>query len=111
MLQEKIVGNKYDYIIELSNFKKEYNFEIKTLFKKDRTKSGIVNLNCIIDELIVPIINIMPIDSSIRIRNKKKAYLIYITSLSLFKEKSWIEYLEKCLDDDRSYGEWKAEFE
>lgn len=110
MLKEKIVGNKYDFIIKLSSFEKEYNFEIKTLCKKDNSKSGIVNLNCIIDELIVPIINIMPVDSSICIRNEMKAYLLYSTTVSYFKEVSWIEYLEKCLDDDRSCGEWEAEF-
>ena len=72
-MKEQIAGNNYDYIIEIEDGEGEYNFEIKSLYKVGGSKSGIVNLNFIISELIKPILKIIP--------------------------------------EDRSFGEWEAEFE
>ena len=110
-MKEQIEGNSYNYIIELEEGENEYCFEIRSLYKGDNSKSVFTNVNFIIGELVEPIINIVPEESTINMTDKKKATLLYYTAIKIFKDRTWINGLEDYLDEDRSCGEWEAEFE
>jgi len=109
-MREKILGNRYDFILKLEKAEDEYCFEILSLYKKGERKSAITNVNFIISELVEPILNIELEDSFLFPRSKKKAEKLFSRSLSLFRDKLWVEDLEEHLDDDRSCGGWNSNF-
>lgn len=108
-MKKEILGNRYRFLIELVNNKKENFFQILCLYKEENLKSTITNLNFIISELIFPVLKTSDIDSIISI-NKIEGEKLFIKSISTFKNQSWITELEKSLDEDREIGGWNSNF-
>jgi len=108
-MKEKIVGANYSYLIELTKREKKNLFQILSVHHKTRKKSVITNLNFIISELILPIINHPEIDNVISL-SRTKGMKLFTESISAFKNKSWLNPLEKLLDEDRVIGGWNSNF-
>ena len=107
-MRKKIEGNRYDFIIEGSNDGREYIFQIFSFYKKKQRMSEITNLNFIISELIEPVLNTIDIDNMLSVKQLEGKKL-FSKADSLLQNKSWVNYLEKCLDEDRSIGGWNAD--
>jgi hypothetical protein len=96
-MNKRFKGNNYDYIVDLSDA--DY-FEIVAIRKKDKQKSAVTNLNCIIGEIIEPILKTNNVaDSSIKVNQSLGIQLFNLTE-KVLSDKSWVAYLEKNLDED-----------
>lgn len=110
-MKEKIVGQRYDFLIELEKYGRSNCFHILSRYKKGKRKSTITNLNFIISELINPTLKIDEenIDTEL-ILNHQQAEKLFFETVSTFKNKSWLDNLEVHLDEDRKLGGWNSDF-
>lgn len=98
---EKVVrGNKYNFYI----ISKREKFLIKATCKLSGKYSCINNLNIILSELNIPQNNFRYHDSMWNINKSKYFYRKIVDS---FSNRSFVDYIEKKLDEDRFYGEWE----
>jgi len=113
MTTEKIIfnGNRYQIIV-VSDESTGY-IEISAVCKDSGRCSRITNLNCVLSELIEPIMGAKFVrkveDSDICVENKEKhAKLVRYIRLQ-FEEPIYgrLAYLEDALDEDRENGEWE----
>lgn len=109
-MKTKIIGKRYEFIVELEQDDKLISFEILSKHKVTDQKSTITNVNFIISELVFPIFETTEIDSTIFL-NKQKGTKLFKEAMSSFKDTNWIELLEEKLDEDRCYGGWNSNFE
>jgi len=110
MMEERVFGNRYDFIIKLEKCGKSYCFCILSLFKSEKRKSAITNLNFIISEIIDPILK-KDLEESDLFIAKKQGQKLFDESVKLFRDKAWLYMLENELDEDRDLGGWNSSFD
>lgn len=112
-MKEKIVGRRYDFVIELEKNGNSNCFRILSMYKKEKQKSAITNLNFIISELICPVLEIDDeldnIDVDL-VLNYKQGKKLFLDTVSAFRDEAWFGKLEIYLDEDKSLGGWNANF-
>jgi hypothetical protein len=96
---------QYDFSIILKGIKNDYAFEITAICKRDKTKSGITNLNFIISELLESFVTFQDYETTIYI-DRDAGSKIYHKAIKLFNDSRWLELLIVALDDDKDAGEW-----
>lgn len=109
MMEKRVGGKRYNFIIELEMYGRTNSFQILSLFKEKGEKSTITNINYIISELIFPVLKSRDIDSIVFL-NKKQGEKLFKGTVSAFNDKLWIKELENHLDEDRSVGGWNSNF-
>ncbi len=106
---KKIIGKKYEYLVEIDN--STGYFEIISKHIETKQTSTITNLNFLISELSSCYDQNDEIDETTWIikdngRLKKLKQLVFKN----FKNNSFLLYLEQQLDIDRNIGGWNSEY-
>jgi hypothetical protein len=107
-MKQKITGNKYNYLIELSE---QRIFQILCICKMDKSKkSAITNVNAIIGEILQPVLGTDEIEDSFVDVDSRIGKNLFSSAVEIFKDKNWLCYLEKNLDEDIEQGGWNSDF-
>jgi hypothetical protein len=101
-MKEKIKGVRYNYLIDFSKME----FQIYAICKEDNKQSSITNLNTIIGEIVEPVLKTNEIENSWVEVDFKIGKKLFSIARNTFKDKHWINYLEKNLDEDKLQGGW-----
>lgn len=112
-MKEKIVGRRYDFIVELEKNGISNCFRILSMYKKEKRKSAITNLNFVISELIYPVLKIDGELDNIDVElllSYKQGKKLFLDTVNAFRDETWLDKLESYLDEDRSLGGWNANF-
>lgn len=102
----KIEGEKYNYEIASENEDEDFCFFIKAIHKRTGRYSCINNLNAILSEFNIGIDDPKVEDSMWPVTRKDARYLEK-TAKHILSDPSFRDYLERQLDDDRTFGEWE----
>lgn len=106
----KYNGNRYNYQIEISP--KHRTFEIYSKHLSSKSYSCITNINFIISELSDSLSEKDFIEDSMwKIETLKKLEKLKEETITIFKSKKSIHFLEKLLDQDRLQGGWNSDIE
>lgn len=102
----ELPGINYNFKIIAGKKGKERIFSIRAVDKLTGRYSSINNLNSVLGELEVDIEDSRYYDSIWIVKNSEIDRLKSKVQC-LFKNPCYLEYLEKCLDEDRECGEWE----
>lgn len=105
-MKRRLEGRKYFFDVTLEEGGNISLFEIKAICKTTRRFSCINNLNVVLAELGVDSSNQDYDDSSWTI-DIRIATRCFETANSFLSDSQFLPYIENCLDEDRSYGEWE----
>ncbi len=99
-------GNKYNFSIIYESGGEVGLFSIRAIDPATGRYSSINNLNTILDELGVDPWDEKFVDS-VWVLDYSEAAEFEKIAVNLLTDKTFVEYLERRLDEDRSYGEWE----
>jgi len=106
MMQKKIYGIRYDYLIVLN----ENCFEIWAIYKQTQQTSLITNLNYILSEFEIESHSEQRFsDSSWLLKNQNEMESFWNKAVILLDNTSNL-FLESKLDEDRNIGGWNSDF-
>ncbi len=104
-----IQGEKYLFNIVSLKERQLGSFYIRATCKLTRRTSCINNLNPILSEFNIDSANQKFVDSMWEVSITEASHFVNI-SKKIFSSKSFLNYLENKLDDDRDAGEWENIF-
>lgn len=102
----KISGSKYSFEIFTEAKRQDCRFFIKAKSKSTGRFSCINNLNVVLSELNVDINDPIFYDSMWVVTKDEANYFEEVAKQFLF-DSSFLDYLERKLDEDRGLGEWE----
>lgn len=110
MKRRRFSGIRYNYLIELGNTN-NHSLDVWARYGNTIKVSCITNLNFIISALRPENDNSdLYYESTWIFYDKFTATKIYNTLVTLFQIKSFVEDLEKNLDEDRKIGRWNSNY-
>jgi len=101
-----IQGMKYNFEIVSQNGGNDFCFFIRAMCKSTKRTSCINNLNTILSEFDVEVDDPKYQDSS-WVVTKEEAYSLEARGKQFLSSSSFRDYIEGCLDEDRTLGEWE----
>jgi len=101
-----IEGRKYSFEVISENEDEDICFFIKAIDKHTGRFSCINNLNAILSEFNIGIDD-PKIEDSMWVLTKEDARHLEKTAKQFLSDSSFLNYLEKQLDEDRMLGEWE----
>ncbi len=102
----KIAGIKYNFQIVSEKEGCDYSFFIRAEDNCSRKTSCINNLNAILSMFQIKGNDPQSAESMWIVNRKKRQYLVKSAKESL-SDSSFLEYLERRVDEDREAGEWE----
>lgn len=101
-----ITGVKYNFQIVSQTEEQDYIFFIRAVAKSNGKTSCINNLNAILSEFGVEIED-RKFEDSMWIVTKGEARYFSDTAIQFLSDASFLDYIERKLDEDRMVGEWE----
>jgi len=99
-------GKKYNFEINSQPEGRDFSFFIKAKSKTSRRFSYINNLNAILSEFDIKEEDQRIEDSTWEVTKNESISLIS-TAIEFLSSDSFLDYLERQLDEDRLLGEWE----
>ncbi len=104
-----IQGKKYNFELISHNEKNDFCFFIRATSKSTNRFSCINNLNAILSLLEIDT-NDPEFEDSMWVVTKNEAYKFVNIMQKSLSDSSFLDYLERKLDEDRESGEWENEY-
>ncbi len=101
-----IQGGKYSFGIFSEKEEQDCCFFVRAIAKPSRKSSCINNLNAMLSEFGIDIEDPRFADSQ-WVVSKEKAQQFSDIATEALSNRSFLEYIERQLDEDRSLGEWE----